>query len=122
MRISDWSSDVCSSDLISQKCVLHVDFAGRLQMEDFPEQRLQTKSRLRRLQLAEMRKRDDESQGSEIPQHHRKQQAFRLSAHELAVAALGNRCHHQQARQDRKSVVWGTSVEVRVEHGGGVII
>src|SRR3546814_19747121 len=73
MRISDWSSDVCSSDLFDG--VMHFEW-------------LEENTPLRR---------------------------NRHGIHE--PAARGKR-----ARRDRKSVVWGKSVSVRVDLGGRRII
>src|SRR3546814_15280113 len=85
MRISDWSSDVCSSDLeggrILQRGHGRADRFGRR-----PDGR-----------------------------------EFLLSRNEHAASgrASGDRGDH---RQDRKSVVWGKSVSVRVDLGGRGII
>src|SRR3546814_15706770 len=78
MRIIDWSSDVCSSDLLGVQLLVPV------RAEDAREEV--------RLQLAE---------------------------HDVAV---GHGERSAAAIADRKSVVWGKSVSVRVDLGGRRII
>src|SRR3546814_19699897 len=88
MRISDWSSDVCSSDLPAP---WHWESiwarAGR-----------RARSCVR-------------ADGSFPPAHADK-----------AVAPCRRSALHRQMPEDRKSVVWGKSVSVRVDLGGRRII
>src|SRR3546814_15445585 len=92
MRISDWSSDVCSSDL-PEDIGQFVDPAG-------PRPRpvgLPTANR------------------GNANRHQVRQFALR---HRLREA----KSHHPRTEADRKSVVEGKSVEVRVDLGGRRII
>src|SRR3546814_20243750 len=95
MRISDWSSDVCSSDLI-----------GKLQMRRHIRHR--------------------PSQGVAIDPA--AAQAGTMRAYHIQMRVIAN-MQHLPGRQlqtrtggmedaDRKSVVWGKSVSVRVDLGG----
>src|SRR3546814_15296200 len=89
MRISDWSSDVCSSDLSDGYRRRH-----RLHRAGLPR-----------------RARDD---GGVAAAHLRRLPALRPVWSLSAGPA--------RPSSDRKSVVWGQSVSVRVEHGGRRII
>src|SRR3546814_11827939 len=93
MRISDWSSDVCSSDLVQRRKIgpgdLHADRgldAGRQHVDAIAD-------------------RLDENVGE-------------TRYLEFGIQLLDDLLH----RQDRKSAVYGKSVSVRVEHGGRRII
>src|SRR3546814_12130082 len=102
MRISDWSSDVCSSDLRAEP----VDQIGH---------RLFVQRAAFKLELA----------GNERF-HHWHRQADQVEA-ETGVKRVGKRFHPfaEQAGQqggDRKSVVKGKSVSVGVDLGGRRII
>src|SRR3546814_14134686 len=91
MRISDWSSDVCSSDLITQNKTrppTFVLFGTRL--DELPES-------YRRYLVNGIRK-------------------------ELGFGAVPVRLTLRSAKKDRKSVVSGKSVSVRVDLGGRRII
>src|SRR3546814_13080235 len=91
MRISDWSSDVCSSDLVE---VLHIG-------GDAVEQPVEA-----------ARPMPGTGRGADL-----RQPAFTPGAlAEQGVALEG------EARGDRKSVVEGKSVSVRVDLGGRSII
>src|SRR3546814_13160599 len=96
MRISDWSSDVCSSDL-----VLGVAYRSQVQQHAEAEPR----ARHRRLAVVD------------VP--HRVLQA------PLVLAVVGLQVREvvvDRARKDRKSVVSGKSVSVRVDLGGRRIL
>src|SRR3546814_16013217 len=80
MRISDWSSDVCSSDLNLNRWYLRLDFGCGFQ-------------------AAHVRDFDSPSRRS-----------------------LGNQRQRLRPSRDRKSVVSGKSVSVRVDLGGRRII
>src|SRR3546814_19243063 len=86
MRISDWSSDVCSSDL---------DIAAA----PFAEGKVLSGHDARRAQFPDQLSRD------EILRRH-----------------AGHRVVEMENKQDRKSVVEGKSVSVRVDIGGRRII
>src|SRR3546814_14636396 len=93
MRISDWSSDVCSSDLADGD-KLHVG-VGRCAFD------------MGRTCLNDLQR--------------------RLSVELMGHVALGNdEARHPNAslidRIDRKSVVLGKDVTIRVDHGGSSII
>src|SRR3546814_20717201 len=96
MRISDWSSDVCSSDLGESGVPRSAE--GRFQADD-------------RSQL------HAEGSGIDRPDH------LLLAGQCVAAQGLGEmvRFHHR-LRPDRKSVVQGKSVSVRVDLGGRRII
>src|SRR3546814_16877381 len=95
MRISDWSSDVCSSDLI----------AGGLSLHDFSA--------------------DGKAIDAVAPQQ--LIEGVR-AVHEFTALAQAGSCHCSTSRDppsrqaDRKSVVKGQSVSVRVDLGGRRII
>src|SRR3546814_16766723 len=92
MRISDWSSDVCSSDLF---------FAGgRQSRRDQGDRGAEGRSVIRQHAPFE---------------HGRNRADHRHQAARYQLAAISAR---QRRRQDRKSVVWGKSVSVRVGLGG----
>src|SRR3546814_15006174 len=96
MRISDWSSDVCSSDLIG----------------------------LERVSVMQMSERGHDMAGTLAP--HRADDIAGLSRrgvgafHEGEVAIFRRAAERREV--DRKSVVEGTSVSVRVDLGGRRIL
>src|SRR3546814_21111418 len=100
MRISDWSSDVCSSDLLNRRAV-----AAHLAHHAFAER-----------EEIVLEREDDE--GGREDQHPG-------GGHAEPVPER-NPAHHQGAgdehQQDRKSVVSGKSVSVRVDLGGRRIL
>src|SRR3546814_14277222 len=113
MRISDWSSDVCASDLLcvgdDQWTVAHDDDLGR---------RLRLSSGLHPL-MASRRARRRPGAGA------RARRAFvpAGSAHALARGSAGRRgrlprCAPDPPRSARNSVVWGKRVAVRVDTRG----
>src|SRR3546814_11865515 len=91
MRISDWSSDVCSSDLLKQAQRTLADVRNECKFESE--------------RLASIRA---ERKQTEV--NHR----TLLSSHQEELAAA--------REQDRKSVVEGKGVSVRVDLGGRSII
>src|SRR3546814_15019916 len=103
MRISDWSSDVCSSDLpVQQRAERHgldVVVAGEAEGH-------RTQVDLR-IDAEKVEKRGQERGQSD-----------------LAIGDAGvfgheeGRRAHDRRHEDRKSVVWGKSVSVRVDLGG----
>src|SRR3546814_18906529 len=94
MRISDWSSDVCSSDLIAEGDVIEADRpARRLGHRDRGGGRLDGAARLQEVE-----------------------QPLGRAGGPLDVA------HHLGKGADRKSVVWGKSVSVRVDLVGRGIL
>src|SRR3546814_12382309 len=106
MRISDWSSDVCSSDLIPDACQCYRLAAGGggRQMRGFESRRFQRNTFGTVLLLA---------QGEDV----------------LHPIVIGRSAGHDPAqgialpkRADRKSVVEGKSVSVRVDLGGRRLI
>src|SRR3546814_16245163 len=93
MRISDWSSDVCSSDLLAREV------------------------RGQHLEIERARARP----GRELAPVIQRVGEFRIEpadALELALAEIAADLH----ARERKSVVSGKSVSVRVDHGGRRII
>src|SRR3546814_18132270 len=96
MRISDWSPDVCSSDRgAGQKVVDRTGDEADGQRSAFTK-RCQTGALGCSVGLVEQRLRLDEE-----------------------GAAGGGECYRAG---DRKSVAWGKSVSVRLDHGGRRII
>src|SRR3546814_13139689 len=100
MRISDWSSDVCSSDL---RCAGgDADGPGRRRRDRQGRAAVETDRQFRKW------RRPYRSEG-------RARQGHRRDQHP--------RCAHRgYGRQDRKSVVEGKSVSVRLDLGGRRII
>src|SRR3546814_20566551 len=90
MRISDWSSDVCSSDLL-----------GSFQID-------QERAKLTSPSGNRLNSKIEEFQRLEM------QATFAQDVYKTALVAL--------EKGDRKSVVWGKSVSVRVDLGGRRII
>src|SRR3546814_15716597 len=102
MRISDWSSDVCSSDLqlLAERKELNTDY-GRMAFAILLFQDLVAIPLLAAIPLLG----GDKEQTLTWP--------IALQAiGTLALVVIG----------DRKSVVWGRSVSVRLDHGGGWIM
>src|SRR3546814_17368415 len=97
MRISDWSSDVCSSDLLA---ALRMTFSS---LND-------------RIALSLVSSRADLKYDDLLPtvQELRKAQADWPTAAKTIIKLI--------ERLDRKSDVWGKSVSVRVDIGGRRII
>src|SRR3546814_11763824 len=103
MRISDWSSDVCSSDLIER-----FDAAiERQQRVDFKRDQIRTE---RQRRVAD--RGDDLRQRGAIDGRRAAEAVEQRTATQLA----------QHLQRDRKSVVSGKSVSVRVDLGGRRII
>src|SRR3546814_18016431 len=103
MRISDWSSDVCSSDLLLTELVAEPD-----EMTLLPDAREIAATAWRTLQLPEIAA----LRGRLIPEW----PVSDMLEDRPAPAALAGRI---DAIADRKSVVEGKSVSVRVDLGGG---
>src|SRR3546814_16124746 len=105
MRISDWSSDVCSSDLRNRRERLHriEQRAGRAGADRPRRDR-------RRRQRGDPRRR-----------RWRTAPRPRRAARQARLGRPLPRCNAQE-EGDRKSVVEGKSWSVRVERGGGRII
>src|SRR3546814_15569567 len=110
MRISDWSSDVCSSDLCSQQDAPHRGTMGRKRTTD--HQRCGND-----LVLFGARNVNDALAITIIERcdGNRFLQSIAARVHQ-GLARAGKR------RRDRKRVVWGKSVAVRVDLGGRRII
>src|SRR3546814_10970992 len=92
MRISDWSSDVCSSDLTRQTQRV------RPTSERWPS--------------------PDAYAGAEFCHTICEEECLRCSS----SRARKPLCTSSTMTRDRKSVVWGKSVSVRVDYGGSRII
>src|SRR3546814_14608799 len=113
MRISDWSSDVCSSDLGMKGAV--GNGCGALAIHLIPHSRLPPIDRLHRPINDRQR-----PQPEEVELH----QAYRLDVvlvelrDRVAAVPLPVMLGEQRAEVDRKSVVKGKSVSVRVNRGG----
>src|SRR3546814_16808852 len=97
MRISDWSSDVCSSDL-----------AGHSEKTDRSASVRRAGRWRPTLRLSVSPPRPTRRMG----------RASRGCPPPFQQAPYGRRGHDLQRREDRKSVVSGKSVAVRVEYGG----
>src|SRR3546814_14193615 len=111
MRISDWSSDVCSSDLFLDTADQHHPLL-RLIHDEIEELRGAGEVLAKRLRTRiEV---DEDKAAILIEQRQRLELVKRVS---LEVRRIGFR-----SVQDRKSVVWGKSVSVGVDSGGGRII
>src|SRR3546814_14859100 len=108
MRISDWSSDVCSSDLVTARDGLRVE--GTLWR---PHTATGKRGGTRAPVVIY-------PHGGPTGQAFRSFQPFKqvLVAAGFAVFAVDFR----GSTGDRKSVVWGKSVSVRVDLGGGLIM
>src|SRR3546814_20088700 len=107
MRISDWSSDVCSSDLRAARC----DGGGRSGDAGRLCRRRRTRPRRPRRALA-----GGAARGA--PRGQRRARA-RLSGRAGTGGGMGREC---RGARDRKSAVEGKSVSVRVDLGGRRII
>src|SRR3546814_18134342 len=97
MRISDWSSDVCSSDLYSG-CT----------RDDFAAKNAAARAALEKF--------------GELPQEVLEGTRRSKFAPPIARRGLQQRSDGSAAAPDRKSVVQGKSVSVRVDLGGRSII
>src|SRR3546814_6042557 len=101
MRISDWSSDVCSSDLIEM-----VEKGGGVHAAQ---------------RAVQLERRQRERRGEALREHDLKDVAgddiILRGGHHLGIAA-GGKLRREIERRDRKSVVSGKSVSVRVDLGG----
>src|SRR3546814_15409591 len=93
MRISDWSSDVCSSDLLLMICVGYEEFGQAIRAAS-----IEAVHRGNRLDPT-----------AHTPSGHENDQVYRFGDQPLRHI-------------DRKSVVLGKSVSVRVDLGGRSII
>src|SRR3546814_17534739 len=121
MRISDWSSDVCSSDLRTGQ--------ESRQRPRFPEP---ARQQLPRLAADRANPLAEESHHlrlfrSAAQQERRRRAGGRRDGYPRLPAICGRSegtrtPTHRWWRQDRKSVVWGTSVSVRVDIGGRRIL
>src|SRR3546814_12987742 len=98
MRISDWSSDVCSSDL---------GLGGRRGQQATGPPTLIERAVLEKRLVVEQQR---HLAGCRIDV------GRNLSHHEIALDGVAGAADHR--RGDRKSVVSGTSVEVAVDLGG----
>src|SRR3546814_20150373 len=103
MRISDWSSDVCSSDLRDPRCE-----AGHHRMRDIFDHLAET----------EQAGRDEDEPGEQGCD----QQAVIAMARDDVEDPDDEGARRPAHLQDRKSVVKGKSVSVRVNLGGSRII
>src|SRR3546814_16175412 len=104
MRISDWSSDVCSSDLVPQSDV--VRRLGKIVCErDLVHQTVERRDVTRTLS-------DDRRRQIGVDHH-----LHRLDAIAAPPWSTG-RSSFAEPREDRKSVGKGKSVYVRVDTGG----
>src|SRR3546814_18982278 len=130
MRISDWSSDVCSSDLIAAmvlgggevQCIRRLQAESRTQMGTVGEhhRRHRQLNKLRQplfvislqLQIAIAQRCD---QAFELHQRRDRETIGRLGGQ----SALNTFAMRRMPFDDRKSVVEGKSVSVQVDPGGG---
>src|SRR3546814_18025887 len=122
MRISDWSSDVCSSDL--QLVVQLVAAGERAQVGAHARQRLgehlAAKGAVDRRELVEAKAPDQHAERGALHQQGEEREAGGMNGDEALdlrrnVGVLGD-------RQERKSAVEGKSVSVSVDIGGRRII
>src|SRR3546814_13541666 len=105
MRISDWSSDVCSSDLIRQAQELGFSLREVCELLDLRTDPPADAADVRARATAKL---------SDVNEKMRQPQRIR-DALETLIAA----CPGRGPLGDRKSVAEGKSVSVGVEHGGG---
>src|SRR3546814_19819522 len=114
MRISDWSSDVCSSDLARRRCRLRSGRAGRrpwrlvdgqadLAAPDIHRHALRIQAHAH---IAQARLRRDIGDGVD----------------QVAVLRVLRRILDRLVDRDRKSVVYGKRVSVRVDLGSRRIL
>src|SRR3546814_15662687 len=143
MRISDWSSDVCSSDLFQTQPEVLADYHRRFRyilVDEYQDTNVSQYLWLRL--LAQGHKNlccvgdDDQSiygwRGAEVGNILRFEDDFpgakviRLERNYRStgriLAAASGLIAHTEGRIDRKSVVYGKSVSVRVDLGGRRII
>src|SRR3546814_17507176 len=113
MRISDWSSDVCSSDLCNYTIYLHPTI-GNIRLFD-DRSPFTLRLRLRRSHHGQPAR-------AYCPRFRTGQHPGSRPLSRLAGLKLGGAVQSSQEFQDRKSVVSGKSVEVRVDLGGLLII
>src|SRR3546814_17736896 len=111
MRISDWSSDVCSSDLIYLKVCAPPETVRVLVPRRW---RLDPPGTF-------MRRDDIQPDATPLPDGYRLEQDTTDSIDTMRVLAADDSVG-ANGQVDRKSVVWGKSVEGRVDLGGVRII
>src|SRR3546814_14595591 len=131
MRISDWSSDVCSSDLTTAAAKTGANWHDQLQQEigkiDREQQQEQSRSDANEARLAELQKqRDDlererqklaaQAKASSSAGADRNTSSAVTSAGEAPATPAKAKIRHIPT--DRASVVEGKSVSVRVNIGG----
>src|SRR3546814_11677230 len=108
MRISDWSSDVCSSDLRRVDAAFSVHPPVRPSVAHEP------------LQIFIVRRQDDRR----LPLVAVAQESLAIALHgakeiiEIGVLAIAGGMDARRIAVDRTSVWSGESVSVRVDHGG----
>src|SRR3546814_16678241 len=108
MRISDWSSDVCSSDLVPGKALALLLWLPLL----WPSRGLPGQGEAELVVL-------DVGQGlSVLVRTARHGLLYDMGPAQPDGFDAGERVGVPSLRADRKSVVWGTSVSVRVDLGG----
>src|SRR3546814_6401982 len=139
MRISDWSSDVCSSDLKAGKALpaqpdSRMLPATRRQAEvvEAIGQRLAGNSDLETVAYRESRQalptglmmlREEDLLLAAVQCPPAVDPAFQCSSYRIGNSILAELVLERlEDREDRKSVVWGKGVSVRVDHGGRRII
>src|SRR3546814_17928592 len=104
MRISDWSSDVCSSDLAGLTAPLHLTADG--------------KALLARMTSAEV----SAWLGEDLPPRTDRSKGLGALLTELEDIRRSGFAYDDEEHTDRKSVVTGKSVAVRVDSGGRRLI
>src|SRR3546814_16530929 len=118
MRISDWSSDVCSSDLAATAKIVGVSPSRIGQIEDKAFRRIRwvcnnidihDRSALDAL-IA--RRRDEAAEAERIRKRDALQKALDQERKRKAKQ------DREEVRRERKSGVWGKSVSERVSRGG----
>src|SRR3546814_18129184 len=121
MRISDWSSDVCSSDLLARPSGDPARHRIGPEVRWLPEAlsgrpRRQFRGRIRRPPPAA----DAEGRGSNARRRHAGT-ALHAAAATLHRGEPGQEdggTRQRTAIEDRKNTVWGKGVAGRVDHGG----
>src|SRR3546814_19378791 len=112
MRISDWSSDVCSSDLLSRSCVRNRGVPRILSANDADFRNLWSHNRFAPVQQDQKHK-DRGSAGNSM--------GIQLGAgasHADRLVRCGPCNYAIQGKGDRKRVVMGQGVSVVVDLGG----
>src|SRR3546814_18744331 len=116
MRISDWSSDVCSSDLFIK------DYKAKRKIAIVPEEGDAIEYLIPKSKVLEVQEGDQVKRGDALisgsPNPHDILDVMGVEALAEYLVAEIQEVYRLQGVKDRESVVKGKSVSVRVERGG----